>query len=443
MPARSDLIRELEICAAEEVLALGSAPAAEPEARAFAAEVFGPGPRPGRDDLPFLLWQSARALRACPQPAERGALGRLVARLERLGALLLAVPGEPDPRRGPLSAMVRLADLSGLWLRPVEEWDPCASDPGGEFSELLRHLLACYPVPLFMDSVFSGQYREVRPEWFHHVGTGQNIRTAAGLPARLTCRMAHHMMEAPDRLDFVCALRRGQVLGLGGDEDLGTTIGDTVLGRRLGAPQEEEWWAGALQWCIYREIAADQYPALFRFLDARRREDPSFSLKGRTLKTLFDLVRGWQRRVDRKRREGRGQEATRTPPRRDRKAAPSKPTPSPTFKPSGYRGGTFWAGGHAWSIHEVLNIRELGAESRELRHCVLAYEGWIREGRSSIWSLRKLGPRGLAVRAVTVEVNRPSRSIVQARGAGNRLPTRDERQILELWAAENGLRLEV
>lgn len=430
MPARSDLLRDLEICAAEEALAFASGSPAE--ARAFVAEVFGGGPAPARDDLPHLLWQSARTLGACRRPAERDALRRLVERLERVGALLLEVPGEPEPARGPLSALVRLADLSGFWLRSVEDWSPCAEGAGGEFSELVRYLLACYPVPRFMDSVFSGQYREVRPEWFHHVGTGLNLRTAAGLPVRLTCRMAHHVMEAPDALDFVRAVRRGQVLGLGGDEDLGLIVGDTVLGRRLGTPQDEEWWAGVLQWCIHREVGPDHYPGLFRFLDARRREDPSFSLKGRTLRTLFGLVQGWQRRLDRKNREARRQEA------------PPKPAASPTFKPSGYRGGTWWLGGrYPWSIHEILNVQALAAEGRELRHCVATYEGWIREGRTSIWSLRTLGPGGLPSRAVTIEVNRHTRSVVQARGAGNRPPTAEERQILTRWAEDNGLRLEV
>jgi hypothetical protein len=45
-----------------------------------------------------------------------------------------------------------------------------------QFASLVRHLLAEYPVPAFMDSVW---FKRTRTQnWFIHVGRGHSIRDA-------------------------------------------------------------------------------------------------------------------------------------------------------------------------------------------------------------------------------------------------------------------------
>jgi hypothetical protein len=71
-----------------------------------------------------------------------------------------------------------------------------------------------------------------------------------------------------------------------------------------------------------------------------------------------------------------------------------------------------------------------------MRHCVSCYATDIKEGRSSIWSLRCDGAR-----ALTVEVANGMRRVVQARGKCNRNPKPLELGLLHRWALANELEL--
>ncbi|HIG55596.1 MAG TPA: hypothetical protein EYQ18_16780 [Candidatus Handelsmanbacteria bacterium] len=63
-------------------------------------------------------------------------------------------------RMGPFGGNVFVEALANLarnyrhWIRPLDEWTPISHDPRQQFSSLVRHLLAQYPVPIFMDSAW-------------------------------------------------------------------------------------------------------------------------------------------------------------------------------------------------------------------------------------------------------------------------------------------------
>jgi hypothetical protein len=99
-----------------------------------------------------------------------------------------------------------------------------------------------------------------------------------------------------------------------------------------------------------------------------------------------------------------------------------------------------------WLIHERLNHAQLTAEGEVLRHCVAGYWRRCREGHSAIFSLVQFHPAVVYKRMVprlTIEVERSSRRVVQARGKWNRSPDATEYRVLEEWAKRNELRLAV
>ena len=101
-----------------------------------------------------------------------------------------------------IEGMAALASRHGEWIRPVDTWSPSSHNPRRQFSSLIRHLLARYRVPVFMDAAWlmgRSAAAEQRQDWFIHVGQGGNIRTA-DLPVAFTRRMAHEFLEAPDDL---------------------------------------------------------------------------------------------------------------------------------------------------------------------------------------------------------------------------------------------------
>ena len=79
-----------------------------------------------------------------------------------------------------VDALIRLNDRRGQWIRPLETWRAGSHNRHRQFSSLVRHLLTSYSVPRFMDSSWfrndQGAYR--LRDWFLHIGSGKNIRTA-------------------------------------------------------------------------------------------------------------------------------------------------------------------------------------------------------------------------------------------------------------------------
>jgi hypothetical protein len=62
-----------------------------------------------------------------------------------------------------------------------------------------------------MDAAWRDNTSEARrhQDWFVHIGRGDNIRRAAGLPVPLTKLMAHHVLLAPGE----CTIPQGGPLG--------------------------------------------------------------------------------------------------------------------------------------------------------------------------------------------------------------------------------------
>jgi hypothetical protein len=111
-------------------------------------------------------------------------------------------------------ALVALAHHWSEWLRPIKEWRPRTHNTRRQFASLVRHLLAKYAVPTFMDSAWFmglGAAALHRQRWYKHIASGQNLRTA-DLPIPLTKRMAHHKcgssirqslrLEAPKGMEY-------------------------------------------------------------------------------------------------------------------------------------------------------------------------------------------------------------------------------------------------
>lgn len=414
---------------AEEMLARSYARETDPAFRRFAAEVFGTVAPAGNDELALFLWDAAQQSGLCSSADARAALADL------LRALFAAESALADVYAGSESepfglGLLRLADAHASWLRPVGDWEAPARDVGAQFGSLARHLLARFPVPGCLDSLLVSRSQPLGITWFMHVGAGLNLRTAPGLPVPLTRRMAHLALEAPQGTSFVRALRRGQVLGFGGSEGLAAEIGRSWLGRDLGTPDAEAWWSTVFQWLANQaDLERVQVGPALDYLRHRKHREPALEIKGRTFRALLQAMDDWHRQLRRQRTKK------------------SRSAPDPGFGASGLRPG-IWRFGkgerlETWVIEEILTPRRLWQEGSEQGHCVGSYEGVVRSGQVSIWSLGLTRGTGFTSRVLTVEVANEDRAIVQARGKRNRWPNDAELKILRLWAQENALRIDL
>ncbi len=330
----------------------------------------------------------------------------------------------PQPGNTFLDAAMMLALRHRDWIRPLEEWQPVSNELRPQFASLLRHLLAEYPVPVFMDSAWFEGFTacgEQHRDWFVHIGVGLNIRTAQNEIA-LTKMAAHHFLRAPDAWSIVAALRWGQVTALGSDEFLAQAIAESKMGNIL---PDEEFWETVIHFFVNNSRSGTlRDPAavgpMIDFIYARRvgedavhnldgrivagdAPEPSFTMKGRTLVALQQRVQEWHKELA-----------------RDSKK------PRSSWPPTGL--GDFLVQEkdshgteNVWTIRELLNTVGMLEEGRELKHCVRTYADDCQKGKTSIWSLRVRPIHDSKTRRLlTIEVNNSRRAIVQVRGSCNK-----------------------
>lgn len=118
-----------------------------------------------------------------------------------------------------VKAIHAISTYSNSWIRPIETWKVKKHNLNRQYADLLRHLFVQYDIPTFMDNVWFAD-NSTHHEWYIHIGSGQNIRSAPKLPVTLTKKMAHQFLMAPKQYSVEEAIRWGQVHALGGDKRL-------------------------------------------------------------------------------------------------------------------------------------------------------------------------------------------------------------------------------
>ena len=336
-----------------------------------------------------------------------------------------------------IQSIAALANHHESWIRPVETWKVKKHNRDRQLSELARHLLAAYEVPPFMDCVWlSGNV--THQNWFKHIGTGQNIRTAPDIPISLTKKMAHHFLKAPRHYTIEEALRWGQVHALGGDKYLA----DAFRGTRLtGTFSNDDFWINVIRFFIANPMLdVSHVNPIIDYIWHQKYENqrvfiergvareigpaqPNFSMRGRTPDTLLRQVEAWHGELG-----------------RESKARELEWYGSEIGEFHLLEGSEASRNMKFWSIRELLSSDELIDDGRALRHCVSTYARSCHTGRSSIWSMEIEDENGRR-KILTIEVSPREKVIRQVRGRRNRLPTPKEKDLLSRWAEQEGLQL--
>ncbi len=336
-----------------------------------------------------------------------------------------------------IQGIAALVNHHESWIRSVETWKVKKHNRARQFSELARHLLAAYDVPLFMDSVwFNGNV--THQNWFKHIGIGQNIRSAQDIPISLTKKMAHHFLKAPRQYTVEEALRWGQVHALGGDRYLVEALRGTRLTRTFS---NDDFWLNVIRFFIANPMLdVSHVNPIIDYIWHQRYENrrvfvergvareigpaqPNFSMRRRTPETLLRQVAAWHGQLG---REAKGGEL--------------EWTRSEIGEFHTLEGNEALRDMKFWSIRELLSSDELVDESRALQHCASTYARSCHTGRSSIWSMEIEDENGRR-KILTIEVAPREKVIRQVRGKQNRLPTPKEKDLLSKWAEQEGLKL--
>ena len=346
--------------------------------------------------------------------------------------LLLSLEQNSDLLEDPIyiKGIEAIANHSDSWIRPLETWQVKRHNRDRQFSELLRHLFVAYDIPPFMDRVWLTE-NETHQNWYIHIGAGQNIRTAPGIPVALTKKMAHHFLSAPKQYTVEEALRWGQVQALGGNKRLMDALRGT---RMLGNFKNDEFWLNVIRFFIANPMldVSHVHPIIDYIWNQKFENQrvfvergvveehdppqPNFSMKGRTPKTLLHQVNEWHRQLGRETRGG------------DFEWMRSEIGEFHLREGSEKKRNLRY-----WYIRELLSTKELIHEGRKLQHCVRSYAKSCYTGKTSIWTMESEDENGRQ-KTLTIEVSQRENLIRQVRGKRNRLPTEREKYILMQWA---------
>ena len=333
-----------------------------------------------------------------------------------------------------VDALIELNGHRRSWKRPLEDWRPGKHNRKRQFGSLLRHLLAEYPVPDFMDSVWLLNQEGARKyrDWFIQIGSGQNIRGANNLPLPLTKRMAHQFLDAPGAYNVLQALRWAEIHGLNGDRRLteallATQIGEdfahhdfwrTVIIFFINNPLLDRRHVGPIiDYLQFQKFTVQEVMAATQIIRHIPPPQPRLTMQGRTPAALLRQVDDWHEELGR-----------------------SSNVHGLIFKPSGIKGFEKKQAGDQWTIRELRSGTELVKEGSELNHCVSTYADSCTQGRCSIWSMERTRNDKLN-KHLTIEVQHHG-LIVQVRGKHNRLCTSPELDLIRQWANEAGLSID-
>jgi hypothetical protein len=354
---------------------------------------------------------------------------------------------QPHPLSAELVPMLsRVAAYASQWLREPESWCPAARlSPEESWSDLVGHLFAEWPVPKFFDSAWRirGNLRLIERDWFCHLASGGSWRKARGFPTSISGRAVHVAMQAPDTMTIRQALRWGQLVSLNAPEALITEVLDHDFIRELG--HDDLWSRLIAKLAAAREFDPREYGVIADVIVELLHHDHV-----NRARLLIDLPLGelrrhafhrWRSLLDAALGEGvrfRDTDLTRAALRAElRQLSNAAWAPMPNVGPYEIVCAEGTEKPSVWTFRERLCHAQLMAEGRELRHCVAGYWHRCQKGRSAIFSLRQLHPAIVPARHVarlTIEVDRVSRRIVQARGKQNRWPEEFEYRLLVRWA---------
>ena len=334
------------------------------------------------------------------------------------------------------SSINQILRLNIFWVRDISTWDWKSRNTYKQLKSLIEHLFCTYDVPEFMFECWTEKnHNATHLDWFLHLASGGSTKDLHRYPIVATKKMLHEFISTPfPGYSIDDAVRRSQVIGLGGDERLANAI---LMSRLRHDFNNNGFWTTVIQFFIgIPMLNLDEVGTVIDYINEKkfvttrivvdgvatyRAEMPGFSMKGRNVETLIRDTHAWHKSLRQLRRQAGGGVGTES----------YKPDLTSKWKRSNVKPFSISEGKNErkkiWHLAEITNAADLYDEGKSMGHCVYSYLRSCIDGKCSIFSLR-VGN----VSMVTIEV-RDMRA-VQIRGPRNRKPSDKEMSIINNWS---------
>lgn len=314
-----------------------------------------------------------------------------------------------------IKAVHRILGCRADWIRKIEDWKPGSSMADDQLKELVHFLFCRYPVPGFLYKVFRDTTGALYIEWLIRMGRGEGLKTLEPMPVPLNRKAFHFFQMAPEKMSVPEAIRWAQSRGYGASAALAERIAYSWLSVKPAG--DESFWESFIA-LLAKDQSFDHYHTgeLIDYVREQKRNNRTYSLKGRTTVSLLRQSNRWHRQI-------------------------SAVNMNSIWQPSGIDGVQVRKKEELLVLEELNSQKELMEEGRTMKHCVASYAFYCAAGRTAIFSMRKYLDGQLVEKLATIEVNLNLKRIVQAKAKMNRPVSEEALKMLTIWAGKENLTL--
>lgn len=356
----------------------------------------------------------------------QGELAEREAKEEQIQRQLHAAAKHPHKRKAKRDKQMSLQAILGHLkiseyryptVRPIEEFSSKSCNRSRQVNEFIKHAFCKYHVPRFMFGVWHlGREEKFRP-WFICLAQGGSLYKEYAREVMSKAETADFVRNSDDRLHINQNIWRAKLKGMGANSNYAYSV---VTSRFNDVAQFTKFWEDVARFFIKHNIPKQNLDELLDFLRNRHLDDETFSLKGRTLASITQLSNEWHEEQIRKQ----------------------------------HKYGTVWEGMHikpwtyitrlnhphdkrkierVYTIEEITNSKDLFHEGRTQGHCVGSYVRECESQRSSIFKMESIDEINGRKKHLTIQVGRQSKTVMQARGKHNAMPTPVQQDVLNAW----------
>jgi len=312
-----------------------------------------------------------------------------------------------------IQVLYNVVQFRAYWKKDLFKWKPATKQPATQVKELATYLFCKYKVP---DFLFQGLYETKNMQyiqWLMHLGDGGKVKEMKNIPIPFTQKIGHYFLNAPVKFSIAEALRWAQVKGLNGEDRLAERIAYSWIGTKPYG--NEDFWESFIQLVANGGMFnINKVTELIDYVREAKRENKNYSLKGRTLQSLFRQSDTWHHRFTHNKI-------------------------NQVWKPCGIDGYRAERKSELVVLEELTESRRLTEEGKQMKHCVGSYAFYCAKGKSAIFSLRKYSGGLLLDIMATIEVNLSLQRIVQAKAKMNKPISDEAKKYMEAWAMNEGL----
>jgi PcfJ-like protein len=337
-----------------------------------------------------------------------------------------------------VAAVARLGAYADQWLREPEDWQPNPdSDAKSQWADFLRHLLADYPVPSFLDEAWlaKGPLRHFERDCWCALGYGRSLRMVEGLPPSVSSRVLHLALES-GHTSMAQAIWSAQLQCLGPSAALKSAIMTSRVPEELS--HHALWVRLAAKFVASTDVAASQFAPVADSLAALKAHRGEAQVEMLMRLPLTILTRHCMKFIT-ELLQANGHLLTEEQVRLAAENASLSRLAASRWQPM--LGG--FSLNASWKIEELCSVEDLKAEGKAMRHCVAGYARRCRQGSSAIFSVRRLladfDGTTKSISYATLEVHPSQRKIVQIRAFGNRPANQTIMNFIREWARKNDL----